>query len=141
MTEFTPFQSLAGGALIGLAAVLLMALHGRIAGMTGILGGLIDAKGDRSCRLVFLIGAIAAPLLLTRAIGLEIAFDSAIPWPWLVIGGFMVGIGVSFGGGCTSGHGICGLARLSPRSLVAVPVFMLAAGVTVFVIRHVIGGL
>ena len=139
MTEFTPLQSAFGGALIGLSAVLLMALLGRVAGMTGILSGAIFGP-DRGWRLAFLAGAIAAPILM-GALGAGIAFDSPVPRPLLVLGGLLVGIGVSYGGGCTSGHGVCGNARLSPRSLVATVTFMLAAGITVYVIRHVIGGL
>lgn len=139
MTEFTPLQSAFGGALIGLSAVLLMALLGRVAGMTGILSGAIFGP-DRGWRLAFLAGAIAAPILM-GALGAGIAFDSPVPRPFLVLGGLLVGIGVSYGGGCTSGHGVCGNARLSPRSLVATVTFMLSAGITVYVIRHLIGGL
>lgn len=138
MTEFTPLQSACGGALIGLSAVLLMALLGRVAGMTGILSGAIFGP-DRGWRLAFLAGAIAAPILM-GALGAGIAFDSPVPRPFLVLGGLLVGIGVSYGGGCTSGHGVCGNARLSPRSLVATVTFMLSAGITVYVIRHLIGG-
>ncbi|WP_296741332.1 YeeE/YedE thiosulfate transporter family protein [Mesorhizobium sp.] len=140
MTDFTPLQSLLGGALIGLAAVLLMALHGRIAGMTGILTGIIPpVSSDWPWRAAFIAGAIAAPLLLLLA-GKEIPFSAPVPTAALVVGGFLVGIGVHFGGGCPSGHGICGIARLSPRSIVAVAVFMAAAFATVFVIRHLMGG-
>lgn len=138
MTDFTPLQSAMGGALIGLAAVLLMAALGRVAGMTGILSGAVFDSG-RGWRLAFLLGAIAAPALM-QAAGAGIAFDSPVPRPWLVLGGLLVGVGVTFGGGCTSGHGICGNARLSPRSLVATLTFMATAGATVFVIRHLIGG-
>ena len=138
MTDFTPLHSALGGALIGLAAVLLMAALGRVAGMTGILSGAIFERG-RGWRLAFLLGAVAAPALM-RAAGVEIAFDSPVPQPWRVVGGLLVGIGVSYGGGCTSGHGVCGNARLSPRSLVATGCFMAAAFATVFVIRHLIGG-
>ena len=138
MTEFTPLQSAFGGALIGLSAVLLMALLGRVAGMTGILSGAIFGP-DRGWRQAFLAGAIAAPILM-GALGAGIAFDSPVPRPFLVLGGLLVGIGVSYGGGCTSGHGVCGNARLSPRSLVATVTFMLSAGITVYVIRHLIGG-
>lgn len=141
MTDFTPLTSLAGGALIGAAAVLLMAFHGRIAGMTGILTGLIPPVApDWGWRAAFLAGAIAAPALITLAMGDVIAFSSDVPTLWLVIGGLVVGVGVYFGSGCTSGHGICGMARLSPRSIVATLVFMATTAATVFVIRHVIGG-
>ncbi|WP_112311549.1 YeeE/YedE family protein [Pseudogemmobacter bohemicus] len=139
MTEFTPWASLAGGALIGLAVVLLMALHGRIAGMTGVLTGVLT--GERGWRLAFLAGAVLAPLLITRVLGAEVPFASPAGWPWILVSGLLVGIGVTFGGGCTSGHGICGNARLSKRSILATICFMLSAGVTVYGIRHLIGGL
>ncbi|NPD14203.1 YeeE/YedE family protein [Xinfangfangia sp. D13-10-4-6] len=144
MTEFTPWSSLAGGALIGLAAVLLMALHGRIMGVTGILSGMLPgaaAGGGRGWRLAFLAGAVLAPLFLTRAFGLEVGFDSPVSWAAVAVSGFLVGMGVTWGGGCTSGHGICGNARLSPRSLVATLTFMATATLTVWVIRHLIGGI
>lgn len=140
MTDFTPFQSLLGGALIGLSAALLMALHGRIAGMTGILTGVIPPLSPEwRWRAAFLAGAVAAPLLY-QTVGGHIAFSVPVSTLALVGGGFLVGIGVHFGGGCPSGHGICGIARLSPRSIVAVAIFMVTAFVTVFIIRHVIGG-
>jgi uncharacterized membrane protein YedE/YeeE len=139
MTEFTPLQSLFGGALIGLSAVLLMALHGRIAGMTGILSGVIPPlAGDWPWRAVFLAGAIISPLIYLAAGG-EIAFSIPIGIPAIVLGGLLVGIGVHFGNGCPSGHGICGIARLSPRSVVAVITFMITAFITVLIVRHVIG--
>ncbi|WP_127145842.1 YeeE/YedE family protein [Pelagibacterium montanilacus] len=141
MTAFTPLASLFGGALIGLSAVLLMAFHGRIAGMTGILTGVIPPLArDWSWRAAFLAGAIVAPALLLASGGIEIGFESPVPAPWLVIGGLIVGVGVYFGSGCTSGHGVCGLARFSPRSLVATLVFMAATFATVFVVRHLLGG-
>lgn len=140
MTEFTPFQSLIGGVLIGLSAVLLMALHGRAAGMTGILTGIIPpAASDWSWRAAFLAGAIVAPVLYLAAGGV-IPFEVPVSTGALILGGLLVGIGVHFGNGCPSGHGICGLARFSRRSLAAVLTFMLTAFVTVFVVRHVIGG-
>ena len=139
MTDFTPWQSMLGGALIGLSAVLLMALHGRIAGMTGILSGVVPPLApDWPWRAAFLVGAVLAPLVYIAAGG-TIAFSVPVSTPALAIGGVIVGIGVSFGNGCPSGHGICGLARLSPRSLVAVGMFMATAFATVFVTRHVLG--
>jgi uncharacterized membrane protein YedE/YeeE len=139
MTDFTPWQSLLGGALIGLSAVLLMTLHGRIAGMTGILSGVIPPLApDWQWRAAFLAGAIAAPLAFVVAGG-EIAFSVPVSTGALVVGGLIVGIGVHFGNGCPSGHGICGLARLSPRSLVAVLTFIVTAFVNVYVTRHVLG--
>lgn len=141
MTEFTPFASLLGGALIGLAAVLLMAVHGRIAGMTGIVSGLLVPQGDWGWRAALLAGAVAAPAAIVAVLGpAAIPFESLVPLPWLAVGGILVGIGVTFASGCTSGHGVCGLARLSPRSLAAVITFMATTGITVFLVRHVFGG-
>lgn len=137
MTEFTPILSLCGGALIGLSAVLLMAFHGRIAGMTGIVAGILPPlPADWQWRAAFLVGAVAAPLAYHLA-GAAISFSAPVSGLSLIVGGFIVGLGVTYGGGCPSGHGICGLARFSPRSLVAVATFMCAAFVTVFLIRHV----
>lgn len=142
MTEFTPFLSLLGGSLIGLSAVLLMAFHGRIAGITGILTGIVPpVASDWGWRAAFLLGAIGAPALLVAITGYSIPFDSPTPTPWLLIGGLIVGVGVYFGSGCTSGHGVCGIARLSPRSIVATLTFMVSTALTVFVIRHLLGGL
>ena len=139
MTDFTPWQSLFGGALIGLSAVVLMALHGRIAGITGIVSGVVPPLAtDWQWRAAFLVGAIVAPLLLVLAGG-QIAFSVPVSTAALILGGVLVGIGVLFGNGCPSGHGICGIARLSLRSVVAVLVFMAAAFVTVYVTHHVIG--
>lgn len=144
MTEFTPIQSLIGGMLIGLAAVLLMAFHGRIAGITGILGGLLPPApaiaSDRAWRAAFLAGMIGAPWISILVTGVPVTVDVAASAALLLASGVLVGIGVTFGAGCTSGHGVCGLARLSPRSLVAVVTFMATATATVFVARHVIGG-
>ena len=139
-TAFTPYASLIGGALIGLAAVMLMATHGKIAGMTGIVAGVIPpVSSDWAWRAAFLAGAIGAPALLVATGEMEIAFEVPVSTAALVAGGLVVGIGVSYGGGCTSGHGVCGMARLSPRSVVATLVFMAATFATVFVARHVIG--
>jgi len=140
MTDFTPIQSLIGGVMIGLSAVLLMALHGRVAGMTGILTGVIPpVASDWRWRAAFLVGAILAPVIYLAAGGV-IPFEVPVSTGALVFGGLLVGIGVHFGNGCPSGHGICGLARFSSRSLAAVLTFMLAAFITVFIVRHVIGG-
>lgn len=143
MTEFTPVASFLGGTIIGLAAVLLMAVHGRIAGMTGILAGLLPPlAADWAWRAAFIAGAIGAPALIVALAGRSaIAFESGVPALWLVAGGLLVGIGVHFASGCTSGHGVCGLARLSPRSMAATVTFMAATAATVFVVRHVLGGL
>jgi uncharacterized membrane protein YedE/YeeE len=138
MTEFTPFLSLFGGMLIGLSAVLLMAFHGRIAGLSRIVSGVLPPlAADWQWRAMFLLGAIAAPLLY-RLLGGTISFSVPASPASLVVGGLIVGIGVTFGAGCPSGHGVCGIGRLSPRSLVATASFMLTAFATVFVIRHVL---
>lgn len=142
MTEFTPLMSLVGGTLIGLSAVLLMAFNGRIAGMTGILTGLLPpVSTDWLWRAAFIAGAIAAPVLLVSLSSQTIGFDSPVPSSWLAVSGLIVGVGVYFGSGCTSGHGVCGMARLSPRSIAATAVFMTTTAATVFVTRHVLGGL
>jgi uncharacterized membrane protein YedE/YeeE len=140
-TEFTPLMSFAGGVLIGLSAVLLMFFQGRIMGATGILSGLITGgvPGDKIWRAAMVVGMIAGPLLVLGLAGQMPAVEVPISLPMILIGGFIVGIGVTFGSGCTSGHGVCGLARLSPRSFVATLTFMVVAFVTVYVLRHVIG--
>lgn len=140
MTPFTPYASLFGGILIGLGAVILMAFNGRIAGMTAMLGGVLEPKSpDSPWRLAFLAGAIAAPLIATL-LGAEFSFASPTTGVVLAIGGVIVGVGVTYGSGCTSGHGVCGLARLSPRSLVATLTFMATTFATVTLIRHGFGG-
>jgi uncharacterized protein len=140
ITEFTPYASLIGGILIGLGAVILMAFNGRIAGMTAMLGGVLEPKSpDSPWRLAFLAGAIAAPLTATL-LGAEFSFASPTTGVLLAIGGVIVGVGVTYGSGCTSGHGVCGLARLSPRSLVATLTFMATTFATVTLIRHGFGG-
>lgn len=140
-TAFTPFQSLGGGALIGLAAVLLMATLGRIMGATGILAGLIQPAGllDWSWRAAVFAGMISGPTAVLLITGQYPVVQVPISTLMLIIGGFIVGIGVTFASGCTSGHGVCGMARLSPRSVAATTTFMIATGITVFVIRHVLG--
>lgn len=140
MTTFTPYASLLGGVLIGLAAVILMAFNGRIAGMTAMIGGLLEPKHtDAPWRIAFLVGAIVAPLAAT-ALGAEFGFAAPTTGAALVVGGVMVGIGVTYASGCTSGHGVCGIARLSPRSLVATATFMASTFATVILIRHGLGG-
>ncbi|MGJ8531509.1 MAG: YeeE/YedE family protein [Alphaproteobacteria bacterium] len=139
MTEFTPWASLGGGVLIGIAAILLMALHGRVAGMTGILSGVIPPLGtDWKWRVAFLAGAITAPPIYL-SLGGTVSFDVPVSTVALIIGGLVVGVGVFFGSGCTSGHGVCGMARLSPRSIAATCVFMIATFITVFITRHILG--
>ena len=141
-TEFTPLQSLAGGVLIGLSAVLLMFFQGRVMGATGILSGLVagTAPGDRGWRAAMVAGMIAGPLLVLAVSGQMPAVDVPVSWPMILAGGFIVGLGVTFGSGCTSGHGVCGIARLSPRSITATITFMITCGLTVYAIRHVLGG-
>ncbi len=138
-TNFTPSASLAGGALIGLAAALFLLFNGRIAGISGILGGLLQwPKGDIAWRLAFLLGLIAAPLAYGLFAPLPVATVNA-GTATLVAAGLLVGIGTRYGSGCTSGHGVCGLSRRSPRSLMATVAFMAAGFVTVFIVRHIIG--
>ena len=141
-TAFTPWASLGGGALIGLAAVLLMALHGRILGATGILGGLLrfNDPSDWALRAAIIAGMAAGPLAWLLVSGELPVIDHPVPNWAVVLGGLIVGEGVSYGGGCTSGHGVCGIARFSRRSVVATLSFMASAIATVFVIRHVMGG-
>lgn len=140
-TEFTPWVSLGGGLLIGLAATLLMVMHGRIFGATGILGGLLrfNDPGDWAVRAALIVGMAGGPLVFRLATGAMPVTDLPISNLAVAIGGLIVGVGVSFGGGCTSGHGVCGLARGSWRSMVATATFMAAAILTVTIIRHVVG--
>ena len=140
-TEFTPWASTIGGILIGLSATLLMAMHGRIAGMTGILSGVLPpVSPDWKWRAAFLGGAIIAPAIYIIAGG-TVPFAVPVSATALAIGGFIVGIGVYVGSGCTSGHGVCGMARLSPRSITATITFMIFTFITVYVARHIMGGL
>ena len=141
MASFDPLSALLGGALIGLASVLLMMLNGRIAGISGILGGvLMPGAGDRLWRIAFLAGLIAAPLLFGLFGRPAPLPDMPANWPLIVVAGLLVGFGARLGGGCTSGHGVCGVARFSLRSLVATGSFMVAAAIVVAVLRHAIGG-
>lgn len=139
--QFTPLASLLGGVLIGLAALMLMASNGRVMGISGILGGLVrhsTDKSDKNWRLAFIAGTLAGPVVLTLITGEAISSTAVAEGFWLMAAGLIVGIGTAIGSGCTSGHGICGLAYLSPRSFMAVLTFMATAFVTVFIIRHVI---
>lgn len=135
--------SLLGGVAIGTSAVLLMGALGRIAGISGIAGALVSRPpaGDRGWRLAFVAGLIAGPLLLRLAAGAAGIDAPVVSWPWMAVAGLLVGFGTKLGGGCTSGHGVCGIARLSPRSMLATVVFMLSGFATVFVVRHGLGGL
>jgi uncharacterized membrane protein YedE/YeeE len=136
--HFTPWASLAGGIVLGIAAALFILLNGRVLGISGILGGLVKPKaGDTGWRVAFVAGLIAAPILWRLFAPLPVArVDASIPV--LVIAGLLVGWGTRYGSGCTSGHGVCGLARLSPRSLAATLAFMAAGFVTVFIARHLV---
>lgn len=140
-TEFTPLASLVGGGMIGLSATLLMLGVGRIAGATSIMSGILfpSSGGEFRWRLVMVVGMIAAAPLLAWVFNIRPNVIPPFGLPQIIIGGMIVGLGVSLSSGCTSGHGICGLARLSVRSLVAVVSFMATGFVTVFIIRHVLG--
>lgn len=135
---FTPWSALAGGALIGIAAVMFALLAGRIAGISGIVGGLLrPARGDVAWRVAFVGGVIVAPLLYAMLLAMPpVRIEASTPL--LVAGGLLVGWGSRYGSGCTSGHGVCGLSRLSPRSLAATLAFMGAGFATVFLMRHVL---
>lgn len=141
MENFTPLSALAGGVLIGLAAVMLMALNGRIAGISGVFSGSVFAEpGDRLWRILFVLGLVAAPVLLVAATGNRPDFEMTDNWPLIICGGLLVGFGTRLGSGCTSGHGVCGLSRLSPRSMASVALFMGAGMATVALIRASVGG-
>jgi uncharacterized membrane protein YedE/YeeE len=137
--SFTPLESFLGGCLIGLSAFLLMALKGRVMGISGILSGIVapTGTGERGWRLMFLGGAILGPVIWQVIAGSPIAWQSVASGPQFYIAAFLVGVGTAIGSGCTSGHGICGLARMSPRSLVAVLAFMVSAIATVALIKLV----
>ncbi|PRQ04683.1 hypothetical protein ENSA5_05970 [Enhygromyxa salina] len=140
ITEFTPIQSTLGGLMIGLAAAAMLGLNGRIAGISGILGGFLDGSEGRGWRGMFVLG------MLLGGLGLVLVSPESIPGaatdslPLLAVAGLLVGFGTRIGGGCTSGHGVCGISRLSTRSLTATAIFMGAAMATVGLARHVVGG-
>ncbi|MGQ7960492.1 YeeE/YedE family protein [Pseudomonas sp. SP16.1] len=137
---FTPWSALAGGALIGLAAALFALANGRVAGISGLLGSLVQSGSEgRGEKALFLLGLLVAPLLWGLFAALPaIEFEAGAAG--LIVAGLLVGIGTRYGSGCTSGHGVCGISRLSPRSLVATLCFMGAGFATVFVLRHLLGG-
>ena len=140
MNAFDPITALIGGGLIGLASALLMLLNGRIAGISGILGGALTmSTGDKIWRLSFIAGLIAAPMIGSLGHPLP---EPQMPTSWLltVVAGVLVGFGARYGSGCTSGHGVCGIARLSARSIAATGVFMVSAIVVVAIMRHGFGG-
>ena len=138
--SFTPMASLVGGVMIGVAALLLMLLHGRVMGISGILGGIVRpaARDDVPWRLLFVAGALLGPLAVIFLAGRPVDVVSVASGLVLPVAGFLVGLGTAIGSGCTSGHGICGLARLSIRSAAAVGMFMITAVVTVYIVRHVV---
>jgi uncharacterized membrane protein YedE/YeeE len=141
---FTPWSSLAGGVLIGLAAAMFVLLNGRVAGISGVLGGVLGgllrpARGDMAWRLAFVDGLVAAPLVFLAWGAWPVPRIDA-GWGAVVAAGLLVGVGTRYGAGCTSGHGVCGLSRFSPRSLAATAAFMAAGFVTVFVLRHLLAG-
>lgn len=140
MENFTPLPSFTGGLLIGLAATILLLLIGRIAGISGIIANILPARtNETGWRLAFMTGLIVTPLLwVTISDNTAPAIDTSTPI--LIIGGLLVGFGTSLGSGCTSGHGVCGIGRFSVRSIIATVVFMAAAMITVFLMRHLIGG-
>lgn len=141
MTDFTPLSALIGGGLIGGAAVLLMASLGRVAGIAGITGGLATrGSTDKAWRLAFLAGLIGVPAVIAGFNADLARSDFSVSLPLIAIAGLLVGIGTTIGNGCTSGHGVCGMARLSIRSIVATLTFMIAGVATVFIVRHVAGG-
>jgi uncharacterized membrane protein YedE/YeeE len=141
-TAFTPIASLAGGVLIGIASTLLMLTLGRVMGATGILAGLFQpaSSKDFAWRAALLAGMVTGPALVWLISGEMPAVEVPISTLALIVGGLIVGLGVTYGSGCTSGHGVCGMARLSPRSVAATVTFMVFTGVTVYLIRHVFGG-
>jgi len=141
---FTPIPAAIGGALIGLAAVLLMALHGRIAGISGMVSGILaplrgEGHSEFSWRLAFIAGMVLAPLIVSLVRGETVAISTPHPVWMMAVGGLLVGYGTRLGSGCTSGHGVCGVARLSKRSFVATGVFMVTAIATVFIIHQIAG--
>ena len=140
METFTPFSALAGGALIGIAAAMLLYTNGRIAGVSGILYGLLSpSRDDAPWRLAFVVGLVAGAGLFGVLMGGNAPIAITSSWPLVIAGGLLVGAGTLAGHGCTSGHGVCGIGRLSTRSIVATATFMVTAGLTVFVVRHVVG--
>ena len=141
MTEFTPVSGLVGGMMIGLAATLFLLFNGRIAGVSGIAGGMIGGPGrDLGWRAAFVIGLVAGPAVVALVRGSPAAVDITTTLPWLIVAGVLVGFGTRLGAGCTSGHGVCGLARGSRRSVVATVLFFAIALATVYIARHAMQG-
>ncbi len=140
MTSFTPLSGTVGGLMIGLAAALFLLFNGRIAGISGILGGALSLpRNDLAWRIAFLAGLVLGPLVVRLVSSAHPTVQVAGGPLLLIVAGLLVGFGTRLGGGCTSGHGVCGLARLSPRSVAATAIFFATAAATVFVVRHVLG--
>jgi len=139
IVNFTPYSALAGGVLIGLAAVLLLWLDGRIAGVSGILAGVVTGASNWRTSMAFLVGLVGGAALYYAASGHPPPLRSGFPVIPLALAGVLVGFGTAWSGGCTSGHGVCGIARLSPRSIVATGVFMVTAVAATYIVRHVLG--
>ena len=142
IVNFTPWAGLIGGLLIGASASLLLWLNGRIAGISGIVAGAtVEPGGDRAWRWLFLAGLLGGAALAFWLVPGSLAFQSDMPWPVFLVAGLIVGFGTRLGSGCTSGHGVCGLSAGSKRSFAATMTFMGCAGITVYVVRHLMGGL
>ena len=140
MHNFTPLSALLGGILIGLSASAMLVLDGKIAGISGILGGVLKPiKGDTHWRMCFLLGLLAGGLMLRVLLPSAYVFGLIRSYPILILAGILVGFGTRLGSGCTSGHGVCGVSRLSPRSLVATGTFIFTGAVTVYLVNHLMG--
>ncbi len=141
MHDFTPISALVGGVIIGTAASLLLFTHGKVAGISGLYGGVLRrGTSDRSFRLAFIAGLVGAGALLRVLVPSAFASTWTASLPIALVAGLLVGFGTQLGSGCTSGHGVCGISRMSIRSILATVTFMLTGGVTVFVARHLLGG-
>ncbi len=139
MQNFTPLSALVGGALIGLSAVLLLWFNGRVAGISSIMSGLLTTSGaNRNWRICFLLGLMLGAAIWQMILPASFSLRQDYPTALIIIGGFLVGFGTRLGSGCTSGHGICGIAMLSPRSIVATLIFMCSGMLTVYVLRHIL---
>jgi len=141
MENFTPYTSLAGGILLGISASILRYLNGRIAGISGMIGGILNNPSvtEKMWRLAFIVGLVAGAFVYNHFFPISIQAREGVTTPLLVVGGLLVGFGTSMGSGCTSGHGICGVSRFSLRSLTATAVFLVSGIVTVYVVKHMIG--
>lgn len=141
MENFSPYSGLIGGILIGIASTLLLLANGRIAGISGIVGGLLTPqRGEAGWQAMFVVGLLIGAFAYMLVQGEPLTVTIKTSWPMMAIAGFLVGVGTRMGGGCTSGHGVCGVARLSRRSMIATVIFVASAIVTVFITRHLGGG-